>query len=99
MFLRGSLRLQLQLDVSNSLPPCIGSSRTSKIVKTSSKYCTAVQYLALLRYTEDYLLYTKYGVCLQVPLVCWKCLPMVPQSDAGGGHFWTGGLYHLHMAP
>jgi hypothetical protein len=31
-------------------PPCIGHSRTSKIVKTSSKCCTMVQYLAPLRY-------------------------------------------------
>jgi hypothetical protein len=30
--------------------PCIGPSRTSKIVKTSSKYCTKVQCLAPLRY-------------------------------------------------
>jgi hypothetical protein len=29
---------------------CLGPSRTSKIVKTVSKYCTIVQYLASLRY-------------------------------------------------
>jgi hypothetical protein len=49
VFLHGSSGLQLQLDVSRSLPPCSGSSRTSKMVKTSSKYCTVVQYLAPLR--------------------------------------------------
>jgi hypothetical protein len=38
MFLHGSLCLQLQLDVASSFPPCIGPSRTSKIVKTSSTY-------------------------------------------------------------
>jgi hypothetical protein len=50
MFLHGSLCLELQLDVSSSFPPCIGPSRTSKILKTSSKYCPMVQYLAPLRY-------------------------------------------------
>jgi hypothetical protein len=38
MFLHGSLCLKLQLDVSSSFPSRIGPSRTSKIVKTSSKY-------------------------------------------------------------
>jgi hypothetical protein len=50
MFLHGSLCLQLQLDVSTSFPLCIGPARTSRMVKTSSEYCTMVQYLALLRY-------------------------------------------------
>jgi hypothetical protein len=53
MFLHGSLCLQLKLDFSSSLPPCIGPSRTSKIVKTSCKYCTIVQHLAPLRYTAE----------------------------------------------
>jgi hypothetical protein len=48
--LDGSLCLQLQLDVSSSFPTCIGPSRTLKIVKTSCKHCTMVQYLAPLRY-------------------------------------------------
>jgi hypothetical protein len=34
----------MQLDVSILLPPCIGPSGTSKIVKTSSKYCTILHY-------------------------------------------------------
>jgi hypothetical protein len=50
MFWHVSLCLSLQLDVSSSLPPCIGPSRTSKMVKTSSKYCTMVQYLTPLRF-------------------------------------------------
>jgi hypothetical protein len=51
MFLHGSLCLQLQLDVSRSFPPCIAPSITSNIVKTSSRHCTMVQYLAPLRCT------------------------------------------------
>jgi hypothetical protein len=35
----------------SSLPPCIGPSRASKIVKASSKKCTMVQHLAPFRYT------------------------------------------------
>jgi hypothetical protein len=54
MFLHGSLCLELQLDVSSSFPSCIGPSRTSKIVKTSSKNCTMVQYLAPLGYSKDH---------------------------------------------
>jgi hypothetical protein len=53
MFLHSSLCLQLQLDASSSLPPCIGPSRTSTLVKTSSKYCTIVQCLAPLRYVAQ----------------------------------------------
>jgi hypothetical protein len=47
IFLHGSLCLQLQLDISSSFPPCIGPSRTSKIMKTSSKYVTMVPCLVL----------------------------------------------------
>jgi hypothetical protein len=51
MFLHDSWCRQLQLDVSSSVTPCIGASRTLKVPKTSSKYCTMVQYLVPLRYT------------------------------------------------
>jgi hypothetical protein len=55
MFLHGSLCLKLQLDVSSSFPLCIGPSRTSKIVKTSSEYCTIVEYLATLQYHRRFI--------------------------------------------
>jgi hypothetical protein len=38
-FARCIFCLYLQLNVSSTLPPCIRPSRTSKIVKISSKYC------------------------------------------------------------
>jgi hypothetical protein len=40
----------MQLDVSSSFPPCIGLSRTSKIVKKSSLCRIILQYLAPPRY-------------------------------------------------
>jgi hypothetical protein len=46
-----ALCLYLQLDSSSLLTPCSGPSRRSETVKTSSIYCTIVQYLAPLWYS------------------------------------------------
>jgi hypothetical protein len=71
--LHGSSCLQLQLDVSRSLPPCSGPSRTSKIVKTSTKYCTIVQYLAPLR---------NISACSSPPSLCPKSPVKAPCQRA-----------------
>jgi hypothetical protein len=78
MFLHGSLCLELQLDVSSSFPLCIGPSRTSKIVKTSSKNCTMVQYLAPLGYDFGEICWinyiesreTKWRMKFQLSIIC-----------------------------
>jgi hypothetical protein len=42
----------IAMDMSSSFPPCIQPSRTSKMMKTSSKHCIMVQYLVPLQFSQ-----------------------------------------------